>query len=199
MRRTWVAESLVLITPMLLGLPGCGGSGADHSAAGQPRASSGTSSSGAIAGGAASSLDPCQLVTRQQVADAVGMSVDAGKAASQEAAGSRGCTWDTAYGDKGGGPDSIASITVEVMGPNPAVKSQFPTARSYYDFLRNQLYASRAEDVSGIGDAAFFSSSRTWLWAVKGNAVLRVFATLGDTATVKPVLQQLMKEALGKT
>lgn len=194
MRRTWVAGVPVLVASMVLGLAACGGSqSADNSAGDQSAATGGEG------GGISSSLDPCQLVTQQQVAAAVGVSVDAGKAPSQQSEGSRDCTYMTAYGDQGAGPHKIASVTVEVSGPNPALKSRFPTARSYFDFLRNEEYSDQAEDVSGIGDAAFFTAKGTWLWAIQGKTVLRLYATFGDEATVKPVLEQLMKEALART
>lgn len=173
MRLTWVAEAPILLGSLLLGFSAHGG---NHRV----------------------SLDPCQLVTRQQVAAALGMAVDPGKAAGDEPAGSRGCTWHTVYGDSGRGADSIASITVEVVRPTPVPGNMHPNARSSYNYLRHTIYASDAKDVSGIGDAAFLRARDHWLYAVKGNVLLRVFATFGHTPNVGSVLEQIMKEALSK-
>lgn len=186
MRRVSIAGTSVLVGSLLLGLSGC--------ASKEPAAKAVATSSSATS----ASLDPCRLVTQQQVVAAVGMQVDPGQADTAEAAGSRGCTWLTAYGKRGGGPDSIASITVEVVGPNPAIASQFPTAHSYYDFLRHQVHENGSEDVSGIGDAAFLTERDSWLYALKGKVVLRVFATFGKGPAVKSALEQLMKDALAK-
>jgi hypothetical protein len=188
MRLTWVAEAPLLLGSLLIGLSASGG----KYKAGNPDTHPQIATSRRV------SLDPCQLVTQQQVAAALGMTVDPGKPAGDEPAGSRGCTWHTVYGDSGRGADSIAAITVEVVGPRPVPRNMHPNARSSYYYLRHTLYASDAKDVSGIGDAAFLRARDHWLYAVKGTVLLRVFATFGHTPNVGSVLEQIMKQALSK-
>lgn len=180
---------------------GCGGSpqaSTTTTTSGGSGSGSGSSSTSttAAASGFDTSLDPCKLVTQQQVAQAVGMSVDAGKAGSTTP-GLHDCTWTTSAGDAGAGLTTVASVTVEVVGPPPALRSTYPTARRYYDFTKH-LYSGSTQDVTGIGDAAFLSHDDHWLYALHGNVLLRVFATGGQSATVGPQVQQLMKEALAQ-
>lgn len=210
MRMTSVAGTAILSGLLLAGLTACsGGSGSAATSAG-PAASpaggsgsaAGTASAAATGGqdwtGLNSSLDPCALLTTAEVAAAVNMKVDSGKVESSEPPGTRGCNWTTAAGDSGAGAAEIASVTAEVTGPQPVLKARFPTARSYYNFLR-QLYSKSATDVPGIGDSAFLTQKDTWIFALKGHVLLRVFATFGTASTDRAVIEKLMKEALART
>lgn len=181
---------------IMVGLSACGSGGAQTSA-------NATSSSGAAttttkaqtSAGINTSLDPCRLVTQQQVAQALNMSVDPGKI-GQSAPGSRDCTWNTSAGNNGAGPSTVDSVTVEVVGPPPSLKKLYPTARSYYEFTK-KLY-SGTQEVTGIGDASFLSHDNHWLYARKGNVVLRVFSTGGSSGTVGNQIEQIMKAAISQ-
>lgn len=198
MRTSQITVSSFVLGALAMGFAACGGGGSGSSsgtnASSQNSGGHGTSTTGAAA--LNTSLDPCSLVTQQQVAQAVGMSVDPGKS-DTSAPGSRDCTWKTSAGDAGAGASSIASVTVEVSGPNPALKSRYPTAQSYYEFTKKVV--SSAHDVSGVGDAAFMSNENHWLYALKGNVVLRVFATFGTSEAAAPAIEQIMKDALANT
>lgn len=196
MRPKYVTASL-LISGVVLAVAACGGGGGGNG--GQPGTSAGGNSSAAsspAAAGINTSLDPCSLLTTAEVSSAVSMKVDDPKPASSEPKGTRGCTWNTAAGDSGAGAAQIASVTLEVVGPPTVLKSRFPTARSYYDYLDQHLY--HGTDVPGIGDNAFLTSSDHWIFSVKGNVLLRVFATFGTTSTDKTVIEELMKDAMAR-
>ncbi len=185
MRLSRATGSGVLAVALLFATAGCGSSGSSNTAdtnhaTGRPA----TTAQKATGAWPNTSLQACDLLTDAQVASAVGMKVDPGKA-DNETPGSRGCNWMTAAGDTGAGPDKIASITLEVSGPNPALAKQYPTAQSYFDSLK-ELYAGSMQSVAGVGDEAIFTSSQHWLWAIKGDVVLRVFATFGSSATTVP-------------
>lgn len=178
----------------LAGLTACGGGSTASPAAGQASAPAATSHSQSGTAWYKNSLDPCSLVTLDELAKAVNMKVEPGKASA--AAGSRDCTFTTAAGAAGTGASEIASLTVEVVGPNPALISRFPTARSYYDFTRSIFKSS--VNVSGIGDSAFLTEKDHWIYAIKGTVILRVFATFGTTGTARQVIEQVMRDALAR-
>jgi Protein of unknown function (DUF3558) len=197
MRRISAVGTVIMSGIALAGLTACGGGKPGSPASASASAAAATPASQGKAAGPNTSLDPCSLLTTDEVAGAVGMKIDSRKADSL-VAGSHDCTWTTAAGDAGAGPGEIASVTAEVAGPQPVLKAQFPTARSYYDFQR-RLYNGTATDVTGIGDSAFLSHNDHWIYAVKGTVVLRVFTTFGAAGTDRAVIEKLMKDALART
>ncbi|MDP2529959.1 MAG: DUF3558 family protein [Candidatus Palauibacterales bacterium] len=195
MRTTTMAASVALWTAVAIAAGGCGGGKADTS-------SSSSSASATETGGSFpnASLDPCSLLTVDQVAAAIGMKVDPARADSSAGEGSRGCQWTTAAYDAGGSAlvGHVGIVTLIVVGPNPALASRFPTAASFFSFQK-QIVPNQ-QPVSGVGDEAMIAGRQQDLWARKGDVVLRLFVTggLGDTSELKP-LKQLMTEALSRT
>ncbi len=195
MRAASMAVSVALWTAVAIAAGGCGGGKADASSSSPPASASGTGGSFPNA-----SLDPCSLLTADQVAAVLGMKVDPGKTDKDAGEGSRGCSWTTAAYDAGGSAlvGHVGIVTLIVVGPNPALASRFPTARSFFAFQK-QIVPNQ-QPVSGVGDEAMVAGRQHELWARKGDAVLRLMFTggLGDTSELKP-LKQLMTEALSRT
>ncbi len=195
MRTTSMAASVALWTAVAIAAGGCGSGKADAS-------SSSPSASASTTGGSFpnKSLDPCSLLTADQIAAAIGMKVDPGKADESAGEGSRGCKWTTAAYDAGGSAlmGHVGLVTLIVVGPNPALASRFPTAASFFAFQKQIV--PKQQPVSGVGDEAMIAGRQQDLWARKGDVVLRLFFTggLGDTSELTP-LKKLMTEAFSGT
>ncbi len=197
-----VFAAVSLALPTACGSSG-GGSGATTGAASSAGAAASESSASSAAPSSAASgewpnttLNPCEMLTTAEVAKVVAMKVDDGKV-DNGTPGSRGCLWNTAAGDSGQGLTVVDAVTLEVSGPNPALKSRYPDASSYFDSLK-QVYANDLQPVTGIGEQAFITHNQHWIWAIQGKVVLRVFITGGPPSTVVPELKALMTQALTK-
>ncbi|MCG6988763.1 MAG: DUF3558 domain-containing protein [Gemmatimonadetes bacterium] len=202
MRARSMTRSVPLLTALVVAAAGCGG-GAAHGSSGTDTAASAAQSASASRGPSSfpdASLDPCSLLTVEELGAALGTKVNPGKADEHTGEGSRGCNWTTEAYDAGGSAlvGHVGIVTLAVEGPNPALASRFPTARSFFDFTRTIL--QNPQPVSGVGDEAVLTGKGHDMWARKGNVVLRLFFSggLGDMSELKP-LTQLMTEALSRT
>ena len=186
---------------------GCGTSSSPN-AAGPASASTAANATSSETPGSSldTSLDPCNLLTADQVAKAIGMKVSAGKPRAESMSDSHDCTWSTAYGEGAeyNCAKDVTGVVLVVVGPPPALKERYPTAQSYFaDLLTLKRTTGSVQQVSGIGDGAFAATSATKkgldVYATKGSVILRVFSSCGSPTTLRPELQQLISQALAKT
>ncbi len=148
-------------------------------------------------------LNPCSLLTSDQVAQAIGKQVDQGKAQSENLSESQACNWEMQATNFVCAKD-ITGVTLEIVEPPPTLKPQFPTAEAYYPQLMStlKLAGNTVEELQDLGDAAFSSETATKkgysVYARKDSVLLRVFSICGPPDKLRPALQGLMKEALAK-
>ncbi len=184
------------------GVPAAGSTASSPSGGSTPSSRSGASTSGQ---GFNTSLDPCALLTADQVAKAIGLKVSHGSPVANT--DTKACGWDTKFGQ---GADyscatDVTSVVLELVTPPAALKKLYPTARSYFA-VELTTYKRRPGSVaplSGIGDQAFAWTIATNkgldTLALKGNVILRVFSNCGRPATLRPELEQLLSQALTQT
>jgi hypothetical protein len=152
---------------------------------------------------ASASLDPCAMLTSDEVAQAIGKKVDKGEAQDEVLYDSRACNWQMQATGYVCAKD-ITGVTLELVQPPQALKPRFPTAEAYYPQLLGTLKqaGNTVHEVQGIGDAAFISEGAAKkgldVYARKGDAFLRVFSICAPPATLQPALEGLMKQALAK-
>lgn len=164
---------------------------------------SGAAEDSSAATSASATVDPCSLLSANEVSQTLGVNLGQGESKNEDLSASRSCTWTTKSTDYNCAKN-LASVTLEAVEPPPALKPRFPTAKAYYPQLISTMKASGGivSDVPGIGDEAFSRTSADgqglWLYARKGGSILRVFATCGDQKMLKPKLESLLKQAVAK-
>ena len=123
--------------------------------------------------------DPCTLVTQQEATTALGVATDATAIpAGGGLPGQRSC----------GYADSASAKLVQV--------AVWPADAAAFTALKGQA-GGTAQDVSGLGDAAFLAAGT--LYVHKGSLAVSVFAQgLGTDAAAKPVLTSLATAAVGR-
>jgi hypothetical protein len=188
------AAAIIAASGLVLATAACGSKGGSQ--AGSPKAS-------AKLAAVSVSLDPCTLLTSDEVAQAIGMKVGKGVAQDEVLSDSRACNWEVQAAGYVCAKD-ITGVTLELVQPPPALKPRFPTAAAYYPQLLGTLVqaGNSVHEVQGIGNAAFVSEGAAKkgldVYARKGDAFLRVFSICGPPATLEPALEGLMKQALAK-
>ena len=141
---------------------------------------------GPTAGSIVAAGDACSLLTQQQVSDALGVPVDAGKPIS----GPASCQWI------GKGRFATLTILQPLAGKSPV--DRFNAAKA------STMPGVTKEPVSGVGDDAFYVSFSGTIRAGLGLSVkkgttpfeIRVYGF--DIDKAKPVAKTLAQSAAGK-
>ena len=101
----------VLIAAVCLGIAGCGSS--DSASPAVPGAAESTAS--AEPAGVAAAVDACALVSKEEVATLIGVTVDG---VPNGAGGRSACVWEN--------PDTYESVTVDIGAPDTALDNTLP-------------------------------------------------------------------------
>jgi hypothetical protein len=101
----------VLIAAVCLGIAGCGSS--DSASPAVPGAAESTAS--AEPAGVAAAVDACALVSKEEVATLIGVTVDG---VPNGVGGRTGCVWEN--------PDTYESVTVDIGAPDTALDDTLP-------------------------------------------------------------------------
>ncbi|MBB5869122.1 hypothetical protein F4553_002501 [Allocatelliglobosispora scoriae] len=129
-------------------------------------------------GPADSSIDPCKLVTPDEVTKALGAKVGDGVAQPGGLPGQRSCAF--------GSPETKRLVTIGVVGGG----------RGVYDQVRDGLGAA-SKEVPGLGDAAVREAG--YLHMLKGDTVLMIFVNgLGNGTEAETATSGLAAAALGR-
>ena len=158
-------------------LAGCGGS----------ESSSGTATAPPATTSAAGPRDVCGMLTMDELKTAAGLQEATGQ--SSKSGGADVCTWMGAGGK---------AVVVQVFGS----ASDYDSGRSSFE----GLYNTKAEEVSGIGEKAYYLFGKTGpmntgtLVAAKGSTPIsvQVMGSTGDAATMKGEATAIAHVILGK-
>ena len=133
----------------------------------------------------AASRDVCAMISADELKTATGIE---GNAAPSKSGGADVCTWTSARGK---------SAIVQVY----PTSSAYENSRSAFE----GLYNAKSEDLTGIGDKAFFIAGKTGpfdtatISATKGTGVVSVQVMgMGDSAAFRNEATELTKVVLGK-
>ena len=180
--RTGAAALLLLAV-----LTGCSDSTTDDRA--DPAARRGGRESGRARGGPGTPAaradvkvpDPCTLVTQQEAATALGVATDAHRhPGRRRSAGA-----------------ALVRLRQQRQSRSWCRSRCGRRTRRRSRALKGQASAGTAQDVSGLGDAAFLAAGT--LYVHKGSLAVSVFAQgLGTDAAAKPVLTSLATAAVGR-
>ena len=182
MKRTWIIGCVAFGVTLL---SACGGSGGTPTAASSPSGSSSSSaSSSSSTGGSTPSTptDGCDLLTDDEVQAVIGVPVTRREPSARTASGF-GCVKGT---------DRAADVTTGAF----VSFSVFTTGGSA---LLDQLATQPdTEQVSGLGDRAYFQSSAGFVFFAKGDTVISVQVfKFGQIGTRDEILS-LARKALSR-
>lgn len=174
----------ILLAALLIPLAACG-TDDPRTEPGQPAAD--VPAAPASAEGAAAPRDACELMSPGEVSAAAGIGEATGQ--SSTSGGAQVCTWTDANG-------------------RSAILQVYPTAARYEESRQafQSLYGGQAEDVSGIGDRAFYIGGRTGpvptasVSAVEGGTAIsaQVMGMNEDAESLRSGALELAQRALQK-
>lgn len=184
-----------------LGLAACSGGddGSDGGAAASATASVASSAVGGASGAAGASstaassskvLNPCDLLTQADAASALGEPVNAGQYTdSKNPLGQQLCFFSTVAEST----HLVQLSLIQTAGLSEGLRNgAYGNARAQYDL--NEAARTDKEDVTGVGDDAFYSARQ--LYAVKGDVYISVTVSKADGA--KDAAVTIAKQVLAR-
>jgi hypothetical protein len=177
-RRARIALIVVALMVGTLLLSSCGGGGGE--------------AEGTVDAGLLAQLEASSLITKEEAEAAVGEALLEPEKSSQAAIGLSISFWSAQA------PTSFNYVQVSLMttqGLPDGLRSQGYTARQNYEETRAGI---GGEEVSGLGDTAFWGGSARGLHVLKGDIYFTIMISMSDDSQLLVVSKDLAAKALAR-